>query len=222
MWGYNDAAMCLSCDMTLTHWDTAMDPVKEHLDRSLRCSWITSKMMNTQEKREETFAHWPFDDQLSYMMVAAAGFFQSDVETHTVTCHACQLTLGPQQLGNDPLRAHARLDNPTSPCSYLTKAASPFERGLPPTPPPTPPLLRHQCAVCHNRFLTKAGLRQHLADPKKAHLPKARKIIGRRTAPIAKRKITIRRRAPDLARRIRRPPRNPFDQIPPFIKIEDD
>ncbi|KAL9596006.1 MAG: hypothetical protein Q9219_006090 [cf. Caloplaca sp. 3 TL-2023] len=220
--GLVDAATCLSCEMTMTHWDKGMDPITEHLDHSPRCAWITGKMMNTQEKREETFGNWPFEDQLSYMLVAAAGFFQSDIQTHTVTCYACQLTLGPQQLGNDPLRAHARLDNQASPCPYLTKTVSSEERALPPTPPPTPPLLRHQCAVCHNRFLTKDALRRHLVDPKKAHLPKARKIIGRRTAPIGKRRITMIRRAPDLASRITRPLRNPFDQISHIIKYEDD
>lgn len=239
--GHNDAAMCFNCEMTLASWETAMDPVKEHLLRSPRCTWITSKMMNTQEKREETFDDWPFNEQLSYMMVAAAGFFQSDIPTHTVTCYSCQLTLGPQQLGTDPLRAHIRLDKPTSPCTYLSKATSPAERAMPPTPPPTPPLLRHRCPECRNLFSTEAGLRRHLANPKRAHLPKPRKIIGSRTAPIrmgrnvtkprapglagritapiGMRRRAARRRVPDLARRITRPPPKPE---PEYIKIEDD
>lgn len=238
--GHIDAAICFNCEMTLASWETAMDPVKEHLERSPRCTWITSKMMNTQEKREDTFADWPFNQQLSYMMVAAAGFFQSDVQTHTVTCYSCQLTLGPPQLGNDPLRAHVELDNPRSPCAYLSKATSSTERALPPTPPPTPPLLRHQCPVCHNLFLTQDSLRRHLADPKKAHSPyniflthsglgrhlantknahlsRPRKVVGQRTAPIGMRRRMTRRTVPDLASRITRPPSKPE-----YIKIEDD
>ena len=235
--GHSDAAICFNCDMTLASWETAMDPVKEHLERSPRCTWITGKMMNTQEKREDTCGDWPFDQQLSYMMVAAARFFQSDVQTHTVTCYSCQLTLGPQQLGNDPLRAHIGLDNPRSPCAYLSRATSSTERALPPTPPPTPPRLRHRCPVCHNLFPTQDGLRRHLADPKKAHLlptslggsrrqranpkkahlPRPRKVTGPRTAPIGMRRGVTRRAVPDLASRITRPPLKPE-----YIKIEDD
>ncbi|CAF9939923.1 MAG: hypothetical protein HETSPECPRED_002104 [Heterodermia speciosa] len=213
--GHNDAAKCFSCALTLVGWETAQPPIREHLDRNPHCAWITSKTMNTQEKREDSFGNWPFDEhhRLSYLLVAAAGFFQSDPTTHTVTCYACQLTLGTQQLGPDPLATHIRLDSPFSPCPYLTKAAAlaAENRALPPSPPPTPPQhprLKHQCRVCHNRFPTWGGLGRHLADPKKAHSPKPRKVIGRRVllprraAMPARRRVVTRRRVPDLASRI--------------------
>ena len=233
---HNDTAKCFNCDLTLVHWGTAQPPIREHWERNPHCSWITSKMMNTQKKREDTFANWPFDehDDLSYMLVAAAGFFQSDTRTHTVTCYACQLTLGPRQLGTDPLRVHFQLDSRISPCAHLTKATRlAEERGvLPPSPPPTPPRLRHRCRVCHNLFTTLDGLRRHLVDPKKAHLPKARKVIGRRTVlprraglPV-ERKAGGKRRVPDLASRITRAPdlatRITRPLQPEYIKIEDD
>ena len=250
IYGHSDAARCFNCDLTLVGWETA-DPVREHLKRNSHCSWITGKMMNTQEKREETFDNWPFEDQVSYMMVAAAGFFQSDTDTHTVTCYACQLTLGPQQLDTDPLRAHVRFNNSISPCAYLTKATTPAERVLPLSPPPTPPRLKHRCVVCHNRFPTRDALQLHLVDPGKAHdrrlrprarkaMVKSRKVIGgraaapRRTALPGRRKVINRRRVPDLASRITRAPdlasritRVPdlasrITRAPEYIKIEDD
>lgn len=231
-----DAAKCFSCDLTLVDWGTSQPPIREHLARNPHCTWLTSKTMNTQEKREDTFADWPFDEHyhLSYMLVAAAGFFQSDTRTHTVTCFACHLTLGPQQLGTDPLAAHLRLDNPISPCVYLTKATTlAAERRAPPplSPPPTPPGLRYQCRVCRNLFPTEDGLRQHLANPKKAHLPKPRKVIGRRVvlprrAAMSGRRNAVRnvRRVPDLASRISRVPdlASRITRAPEYIKIEDD
>ena len=240
IYGHTDAARCFNCDLTLVGWETA-DPVREHLKRNSHCSWITGKMMNTQEKREETFDNWPFEDQASYMMVAAAGFFQSDTDTHTVTCYACQLTLGPQQLGTDPLRAHIRFSNSISPCAYLTRTTTPAERALPLSPRPAPSLLKHQCAVCHNRFQSKGGLRLHLAHPGQAHdrrrLPGARKVkarsrkvigsraaVPRRAALPGKRKVINRRRVPDLASRITRAPdlASRITRAPEYIKIEDD
>ena len=218
---HNDAATCFNCEMTLASWATAMDPVKEHLDRSPRCTWITGKMMNTQEKREDTFGDWPFDERLSYILVAAAGFFQSDVQTHTVTCYACQLTLGPEQLGTDPLGAHMRLDNHISPCVYLSKATHPAERALPLTPPLTPPLRKYRCAVCRNPFPTLKALRQHLADPKKAHSQLSLMNTGRvaKPRPVFRgyKRGVQKRKVPSLASRITRP-----KPKPEYIKVEDD
>ena len=203
--GHKDAAQCFNCDLALVGWKTAQNPFREHLERSPHCTWILSKTMNTQEKREDTFANWPFDEHhdLSYMRVAAAGFFQSDPTTHTVTCHACQLTLGPQQLGTDPLAVHMRLDNPNSPCAYLIKVtenglrrhlANPKKahmprarRSLPTVQGPQQP--KHRCGICRNVFSTQDGLARHMANPKHAHGPRLRKVPSRR-AVLPRRAVT--------------------------------
>ena len=102
---YTDAATCFPCDFTFTGWAAGEDPATEHIKRQPTCTWIVSKSMNTQEKREATYDSWPYDGALSPVMVAAAAFYQSDPTNHVVTCYSCQMTLLPSGLLPDPLQA---------------------------------------------------------------------------------------------------------------------
>ncbi len=193
-----DAATCFFCDLTLTDWATGQDTATKHLQCQPSCTWIVGKTMNTQEKRENTFDNWPWDGALSYMMVAAAGFYQSDRTNHAVTCHSCQLTLQPRELLHDPLEAHIsslsgrrcaflRM-NPSSldvneeasdPPRPQVQLGFPGSTSFPPSPPASPHIPDNTCGQCEKNFSTKGKLFSHL---KKVHrIDKCRKC-GRRFA----------------------------------------
>ena len=187
---HTDAATCFHCDCTFTGWVAGEDPATEHVRRNPQCTWIVGKTMNTQEKREATFDNWPYDGPLSHMMVAAAGFYQSDRKSHIVTCHSCQLTLSSGELLPDPLRAHgASLLGKT--CDIVKRSptytersvrspppererergvASPSRqlvtnhaRGLPPSPPTSPSSVT-TCGFCGKGFSSKREVFSHLLD----------------------------------------------------------
>jgi len=161
--------------------------------------------MNTQEKREDTFHNWPWDGALSYMMVAAAGFYQSDRTNHAVTCHSCQLTLQPRELLSDPLEAHvtslpgrrcgfvrrnsfavdvkgeatdaARSQALESPSRLFRQTGSAVPFPLPPSPPASIHAPEDTCGRCGKTFATKRDAFGHLREVHK--LNKCRKC-GRR------------------------------------------
>lgn len=193
-----DAATCFFCDLTLTDWAAAQDPATKHVQCQPSCTWIVGKTMNTQEKREDTFDNWPWDGALSHMMVAAAGFYQSDRAHHAVTCYSCQLTLQPGEIVSDPLQAHISSLSGRR-CAFLRRNLfsldvkeeaidAPHLRvpigilgsvAFPPSPPASPPVPETTCGKCEKNFPTKDSLFRHL---RKIHrIDKCRKC-GRRFA----------------------------------------
>lgn len=144
--------------------------------------------MNTPEKREGTFNNWPFDGVLSHIMVAAAGFYQSDWTNHGVTCYSCQLTLQPVELLPDPLEAHGRFLLIGS-CAVATRKSAQIQRKaafqaptreiaslnpqlilgpgprgpcLPLSPPASPASSATKCEWCGKQFETRAEVFRHL------------------------------------------------------------
>ena len=181
-----DAASCFDCEFTLTSWATAEDPAIEHIIRQPLCAWTVRKTMNTQEKREDTFHDWPFGGPLSSMVVAAAGFYQSNRVNHMVSCYSCQLTLHPEELMPDPLQAHstslpgrtcavvrrqiAQIKQEASPPSTPRGPASPTQQpvaGLAPNPPLSPPATppsteNSSCGKCGKHCKSNNKVYKHL------------------------------------------------------------
>ncbi len=183
-----DAATCFHCDLTLADWAVGQDPATKHVECQPSCTWIVGKTMNTQEKREDTFQNWPWDGALSHMMVAAAGFYQSDRTNHAVTCHSCQLTLQPGELLSDPLQAHISSLSAWR-CTFVRRNLSsvdvkeeatdalrrgpcrgPVQTGaalvgpFPPSPPASPHASDNACTRCGKDFATKRELFSHLRE----------------------------------------------------------
>lgn len=207
-----DAATCFYCDLTVTQWIGRPDPATVHATEQPACTWIFGKLMNTQEDREATFDNWPFEGRGSFMMVAAAGFYQSNRINHAVTCYSCNLTLRPDQLLSDPLQAHAthlggrkcavikgasriKVEHDTMRPTW--EAASPsrqlmddFKPELPPSPPSTSSSPEHTCGKCGKEFASKTKVFGHLKRVHKINQCRQCRVMCRSTDALSEHLVT--------------------------------